>query len=217
MLEAWQEVEEEKRKVEEERVKEIRRREEEERKRAEERRIAEEERVKEEQRKKEAEERRMVEERERRRVALRSAEVTRLRESLRSREIDGKAFAEAMKRVDEAVARQMGETEEEDEVAIEVGDGGKRKANEEDIEEMEEFGGRALRKRSRARVLVPASDDEGEEEVDELESANEWPGTAKEDMGTQRGKRAASGRMTGPFRPVSGPVSNVIFNLGTCY
>jgi hypothetical protein len=211
MLDAWQEVEEEKRKAEEERVAAVRRQEEEERQRAEERRVAEEERIREEQRKKEAEERRMVEERERRRVDLRSAEVRRLRELLRSREIDGKGFKERLDKVDEVVARQMGESEEEDEVAIEIGDGGKRKATGEDVEEMEEVGGRALRKRSRATVLVPASDDEGEEEVDELESANEWSGTAKENAGTQRGKRVTSGRMTGPFRPVSGPVSRFYF------
>jgi unconventional prefoldin RPB5 interactor 1 len=206
MLEAWQEVEDEKRKEEEERVAENRRRAEEDRRMAEERRVAEEQRVEEERRKKVEEEKRVQEERERQRDGLRSVEITRLRDLLRSRTIDGKAFAESMQRVDEVVARQMGETEEEEEVANEVGDGGKRKATGAEVEEMEEVGGRALRKRSRAMVLVPASDDEGEEEVDELESANEWSGTAKENAGIQRGKRATAGRMTKALRPVSGPV-----------
>jgi hypothetical protein len=102
----------------------------------------------------------------------------------------------------------MGESEEREEVEVEKG--GKRQVRDDEAEEDEESERQGQRKRTKTTPYVVLSD-EGEEELDELESTlDESVKPAAVGMlgrGVTRGRGRGGKRVLGPFRAVSGKVS----------
>jgi hypothetical protein len=134
--------------------------------------------------------------------------VTRIRGRLRNREIDGSEFKRLWERVDEVVAKQMGESEEREEVGVEKGE--KRQVRDDEGEEGEESERQGRRKRTKTTSYVVLSD-EGEEEQDELESTLDESAkpaaVGMQGRGVTRGRGRGGKKVVGPFRPVSGKVS----------